>query len=316
MNLPAFPDVSASIIHSIIEHHDLGADTFKQLPEIGIFNAIYLLGHDVILRVPRNHPAFIAAARKEAVAVPIARQAGVRTPRLIAFDDRLELLPVPYSLYEYVEGQTLGLLELEPAATPDVWRELGQDLALLHSGVEKDGVSSQIGAPEDLPAPDLLVEQLASDGYFTNLEARWFFRWLDQLRPAVQAATPNRFLHGDIQTTNIMVGLDTLDYLALLDWGNAGWGDIAWDFAGIPLRCVPYMLEGYARVVLLADDESVEARILWRHLQLALFLLQREPQPQCSWAERPQAMFIEMMRFFLQEPDTEWQKLYPKTPFH
>lgn len=309
LNLPAFPDVSSTIIYSIIERHNLGVDNFSQLPEVGIFNAIYLLGKDVILRIPRNHPAFIAAAHKEAIAVPAARNAGVRTPYLIAFDDRLDLLPVPYSLYEYIEGRTLGLLELEPTATPEVWRELGHDLAVLHLGVKEDQLSSQVGTPEELPDPYSLVEQLAIDGYFTTVEARWFTTWLDRLTPVVQETVPKRFLHGDIQATNVMVKLATLDYQALLDWGNAGWGDVAWDFAGIPLRSVPFVLEGYRVVVPL--DENAEARILWRHLQLALFLLRREPQPQRAWAERPQAMFIEIMCFFLEGPDMLWRSYLP-----
>jgi len=309
VNLPAFPDVSATTIYSIIERHDLGVDTFSQLPEVGIFNAIYLLGNDVILRIPRNHPAFIAAARKEVVAVPAARKVGVRTPPLIAFDDSLELLPVPYSLYERIEGRTLGLLDLEPAATPQVWRELGHDLAMLHLGVKEDQLSSQVGTPEELPDPYDWVEQLATDGYFTNVEARWFTAWLDRLLPAIRVPIANCFLHGDIQATNVMVQLESLEYLALLDWGSAGWGDPAWDFAGVPLRAVPFMLEGYHSVVPSDEDESIEARILWRHLHLALFLLRREPQPQRSWAERPNAMMIEIMRFFLEEPGIRWKKL-------
>lgn len=36
---------------------------------------------------------------------------------------------------------------------------------------------------------------------------------------------------------------------------------VAWDFAGVPLRAVPYLLEGY-RAAALEADETVEARIL------------------------------------------------------
>ncbi len=309
MNLPAFPDVSATTIYSIIERHHLGVDTFRQLPEVGIFIAIYLLGNAVILRIPRNHPAFIAAARKEAVAVPAARKAGVRTPQLIAFDDSLELLPVPYSLYERIEGRTLGLLDLEPTATPQVWRELGHDLAMLHLGVKEDQLTSQVGTPEELPDPYVWVEQLATDGYFTHVEVRWFTAWLDRLLPASRAPIPTCFLHGDIQATNVMVRTEIFDYLAVLDWGSASWGDPAWDFAGVPLRVVPFMLEGYRRLVPSDENESVEARILSRHLHLALFLLRREPQPQRAWAECPNSMFIEIMRFFLEEPGIQWKKL-------
>jgi hypothetical protein len=103
-----------------------------------------------------------------------------------------------------------------------------------------------------------------------------------------------------------MVGAGTLEYLAVLDWGGSGWGDPAWDFAGVPLRVVPSMLEGYREVVQSGGDETVEARILWRHLQLALYLLRRDPQPGRSWAERPLGMLVDVTRFLLDDPGREW----------
>jgi aminoglycoside phosphotransferase (APT) family kinase protein len=311
VKLPDFPQVSTTTIKSIIKQHDLGVDTVQQLPEVGIFNAIYLLGDDFVLRIPRDHPDFVAAIRKEAIAAPAARSAGVRTPQLVAYDDTLALLSVPYTIYRRVQGQTLGLLGLEPTATPQVWRELGHDLAVLHMGVRDDELTRQVGTPEELPGPYFWVEQLATRGYFTHVEADWLTGWLDRLAPVTEVSIPQRFLHGDTQATNVMVRRETLDYVAVLDWGSSGWGDPAWDFAGIPLRVVPYLLEGYREVSPLDGDVGAEARILWRHLQLALFLLMREPQPKRSWAERPIAMFMDVTRFFLEEPGARWKKLLP-----
>jgi aminoglycoside phosphotransferase (APT) family kinase protein len=306
VKLPKMPPVSDETLRAIVERHGLEARRFSRLPEAGIFNAIYLLGDDYVLRVPREHPAFVAAARKEAVAVPLARQAGVRTPPIIAFDDSLELLPVPYTIYERVRGETLGLLDLEPTDTPEVWRELGRDLARLHWGVSEDGPAAGL-EPEPLPDPRPMPAELASTGYFTSMEARWLSAWLDRLAPAALAPVERRFRHGDIQTTNVMVRPGSLDYLALIDWGACGWGDAVEDFAGVPLRAVPSMLAGYRELAPLPGDDTAEARILWRHLQISLYLLSRPPQPGLSWAERPQAMFIEIMRFLLDPPEERWR---------
>jgi len=308
MKLPAFPKVSTKILHAIAERYELDARSFSRLPEVGIFNAIYALGSDVILRIPRNHPAFTAAARKEAVVVPAARAAGVRTPTLLTFDDTLELLPVPYTLYERVHGATLGLLDCEPADTPDVWREIGRDLALLHTRVADSGTLAEITG-NILPDPRRLLDEIAQAGYFTAMEGRWLMGWLDRLALAALAPIPRRFLHGDLQTTNVMVGVASLEYLALLDWGSAGWGDPAWDFAGVPLRAAPWLLAGYREVAPLDNDETAEARILWRHLQLALLNLRRGPLPQRSWAERPMTMLLEIMRFLIEAPGEPWASL-------
>jgi Ser/Thr protein kinase RdoA (MazF antagonist) len=133
---------------------------------------------------------------------------------------------------------------------------------------------------------------------------------LEVLAPAALAQVPERFLHGDVQATNVMVRPASREYLALIDWGGAGWGDPAHDLAGFPLRAVPWVLAGYREVAPKAD-KTMEARLLWRHLQLALFLLQRPPQPGRSWAERPVAMLLEILRFFLGDLGERWRGLAP-----
>ena len=309
-SLPDFPEVRTETLRSIAKRHGLDARAFSILPEVGVFNAIYLLGEDFILRVPRCHPAFVAAARKEAIAVPAARDAGVRTPRILTFDDSLELLPVPYTIYERVRCETLGLLDRDPADASGAWRELGSDLALLHTRVAPVGPVAGLKL-EEMPDPRPWPDELAADGHFTATEARWLSGWLERLAPAAVGPVPRRFLHGDSQATNVMVRAGSLDYVAVLDWGGSGWGDPAWDFAGVPLRVVPFMLEGYRVVAPLDGDETVEARILWRHLQLSLYLLRREPQPGRSWAERPLSMLLEVMRFLLDSPGARWSKWAP-----
>jgi hypothetical protein len=67
---------------------------------------------------------------------------------------------------------------------------------------------------------------------------------------------------------------------------------------------------GYREVAPLPEDEAAEARILWRHLQISLYLLGQPLQPGLSWAERPAAMLLEIMRFFLGTPGRPWTNLY------
>jgi aminoglycoside phosphotransferase (APT) family kinase protein len=309
-SLPDFPRVDGEILREISRRHGLDVEAAPPLPEVGVFNRIYPLGDDLVLRVPRDHPAFVAAARKESAAVPAARSAGVRTPRMVSFDDTGDLLPVPYSVYERVHGDTLGLLDLDPAGARGAWRDLGRDLARLHSGVPEDGPVTGLEL-EPMPDPRPWPDEIAAEGYFTSTEARWFSEWLNRLAPSALAPVRRRFLHGDTQATNVMVGAGTLEYLAVLDWGGSGWGDPAWDFAGVPLRVVPSMLEGYRDVAPPDGDETVEGRVLWRHLQLGLYLLRRDPQPGRSWAERPLGMLVDITRFLLDDPGEEWIRWTP-----
>ncbi len=309
MHLPDYPPMPPETLATIARRHGVSPDAITRLPEVGIFNAIFQMADDLVLRIPRHHPAFIAAAHREAVAVHAARSAEVRTPALVAFDDSLELLPVPFSVYERVRGENLGLLGLEPAQAAGAWRDLGRDLARLHSRTKPDGPVASLEG-ESLPDPRPWPAALERDGYLSASEARWLSNWLDRLAPATEGA-PRCFLHGDIQATNVMVTPGAHEYLALLDWGNAGWGDPAQDFAGVPLRAVPFMLEGYREISPVPGDETAEARILFKHLQIALYLARRGPQPGKSWAERPLGALLEVLRFFAAHPGGGWQELRP-----
>ena len=312
VELPDFPEVSADTLRMIAEQHHFRVHTFARLPSIGVFNAIYLLGEDLVLRLPRNDPWFVAAIKKEAIAVPLARAAGVATPCLVAFDDSCTLLPVPYAVYERVHGEPLEQLGLDPAATPAVYRTLGRELARLHAGVSPDGPVGRLGMP-NIPQgdPRPLPEQLAAEGYFSVVEARWLGQWIDRLAPILQEPRAMRFLHGDTQATNILVRPGSFEYLALIDWGGCGWGDPALDFSGMPLRAVPDVLAGYRELAALPDDESAEARILRYHLHFALVLMDNEPQPQRSWGERPLGYILDILRFLIEAPGARWEALRP-----
>lgn len=305
---PPFPDITDDVLHRIAEQHHLNVDGFKAMPQVGMVHKLYLMGEDLVIRFGRAHPRSIEIAEREALAVSVARGAGVRTPDLLVCDVSLELIPAAFTVYERIHGDTLGLLNLEPDETPAVWRELGRDLARLHAGSYEEDLTEQI-QHDHLPDPRAWPEQLAAAGYFTISEANWFSQWLDHLAPYASAPVRQSVTHGDTQATNIMIEPTTGSYLALIDWSNANWGDPTYDFGDSPIRTVPYVLDGYRQIRPLDNDETAEARILWRHLQLALNNMWSEPQPARSWAERPLSFLIDIMRFLLETQDKRWKDL-------
>jgi Phosphotransferase enzyme family len=123
-----------------------------------------------------------AALRREAVAIPAARRAGVHTPELVEIDDTCELLPCPFAIYRRVHGETLESLELSATAAAEVWRELGRELARLHA-VVPDGANRSMPPPGPLPDPRELVDAHAQAGWFTRTESRWLLKcWGHSLR--------------------------------------------------------------------------------------------------------------------------------------
>ena len=92
------------LIDAVFARHGVSGP-WEPLPSTGLANRVYATA-DVVLRVATDHPDGVVDARTESVAAPVARAAGVLTPRLIAFDDTRTLVDVPFSLWERVRGET------------------------------------------------------------------------------------------------------------------------------------------------------------------------------------------------------------------
>jgi hypothetical protein len=83
------------------------------------------------------------------------------------------------------------------------------------------------------------------------------------------------------------------------------------DLAVVPLRAVPFLLQGHRDLAPVDDGEHIEARIVWRHLLLTLWLVPRGPQPGFSWAERPLSILLDTIAFFAAQPPELWRGLGP-----
>ena len=295
---------------AIAAAHGIPNGPLEPVESIGIINSVYVLGDRFVLRVPRDHPGHIAQARREALAIPAAVDAGVSTPRLVGYDDSQEILPVPFLIVDRVNGRNAESLDTVPPEPRTAWRRLGTDVARLHV--------SAAPAPPGEPWPDEvrdaheLVELRAVDGWISPLEARRVHAWLDRLAPLV-GAPQMVFLHGDLQMSNVLLDPATRAYRALIDWGGARHGNAADDFAVVPLAAVGPMLEGY-REVRLAEPVTTEASILWRRIQLVLGLLSRGAAPGWAWAERPVGRLMDMLLYFDHVTGPPWRELGPPSP--
>lgn len=233
---------------------------WEVLPSTGVANHIFATS-DVVLRVPTEHPDGVADARTESVAAPVAHAAGVLTPRLIAFDDTQTLVNRPFSLWERVHGETLGLASLSPYQTANVWRGVGRELARLHLRVrECADPQGYLDDPERDQDIDAIVKRLVQAKKLNIATAAHVERLADELRPYMGTGTEIRFIHDDIHPMNIMCSADG-ELLAIIDWGDAGWGDPTLDFARIPFAAIRPALEGYKAEAFEALGESPEARI-------------------------------------------------------
>jgi aminoglycoside phosphotransferase (APT) family kinase protein len=241
---------------------------WQRLKATGVANRIYGT-HDIVLRIATDHDDAILDALTESIAAPVARQAGILTPRLIAFDNSRNLVDRPFSLWERVPGETLGLLSLCREVRERIWREVGQQIARLHVRVrscpdpkgylDKPGREVRLGS---------LLERFAASRHGSGDLVRKIEHLIWELSPFVSSCSgSNCFLHNDLHESNIMCS-NQGELLAVIDWGDAGWGDPTLDFAAVPFAFISAALDGYGSIEQLGNYP--EALIVWDHLQNAL----------------------------------------------
>jgi aminoglycoside phosphotransferase (APT) family kinase protein len=253
-------------VDEILTHHGCQGP-WQQLPATGVANRIYAT-QELVLRIAVEGEEALKDARTESVAAPVARAAGVLVPRLVAFDDSGAIVDRPYSLWERIHGETLGLFASDPTLCPQTWQAVGRQLALLHSRVQEcPDPNKWLDHPERDMDLEPRIAALAAASVIDRGRALELERATKALRPAVDGLLPERFLHNDVHVMNIMCSRNDV-LLALIDWGDGGWGDPALELAAVPQSVVPLVLQGYRSESQL--DEAAEARILWDKLSAAL----------------------------------------------
>jgi aminoglycoside phosphotransferase (APT) family kinase protein len=258
-------------VDTILSHHGLHGP-WQELPATGIANRIYATD-DLVLRVAVEGSEALNDARTESVAAPAARAAGVLVPWLIAFDESGTIVDRPYSLWERVRGETLGLFAPEPHSCPTTWQAVGRQLALLHNRVHDcPDPHGWLDRPERELHLDERIAALAATSAVDPALARQLERAAKELRASVDGPFPLRFLHNDVHAMNVMCARDGI-LLALIDWGDAGWGDPALELAQVPLDAVPFVLQGYELEAHL--DDAAEDRMLWDKLCKAVEHLEK-----------------------------------------
>jgi aminoglycoside phosphotransferase (APT) family kinase protein len=250
--------------------------SWEPLASTGVANWVYAT-RDVVLRVATDHPDAVPDARTESVAAPAAYSAGILTPRLLAFDDTLTIVDRPFSLWERIQGVTLGVALLADEARFAVWRSVGRELARLHRSVTACAdPQGYLETPGDQSDTDRLLATLV-DSRRLGVEAALDIA--DACRELQDASGPTQtaFTHGDVHRLNVMCD-PSGRLLALIDWVDAGWSDPMLDFSSMPLDAIPWAVAGYQHEGDEPLDAGSRARLGWARVISGLEHCVRHPE--------------------------------------
>lgn len=299
-----FPQLSEAQLRGIVERAGLRVDTIEPMHSTGVVHALWALDDRYVLRVPKNEAMCLGDLHAEVAAIPVARDVGVRTPRLVAFDPSGEIVDVPYVIVERVHGVDLASLAEDDPRLPGLYRQLGRQLAMLHTApIPPPHPWFRNPEPTDV---EPLLDQVIAAGLLGRTQAARLLAMVEDFDRAMVEDLGNEpprlgFLHGDIKLDNLMV--DMQGDLVLIDWGDAGIGDPALEFQSLPIAVVETVLADYLPLAG-RDDPTLERRIRRELIARAVADLRRAPLLGPSWYRPIATRLADLLLFATTDPNS------------
>jgi aminoglycoside phosphotransferase (APT) family kinase protein len=225
----------------------------ESVPSAGTDNALYRLGNDMVVRLPRR-PRTAETLEKERRWLPrLARLLPLAVPTPLAQGMPAEDYPFSWSVYRWLEGQTANVERITDPSK--LATDLAQFLAALQridtTGGPPPGEHNFFrGVPLALRDAQTraAIASLDSEIEVGALTAAW-----DTALQAPEWPRPPVWIHGDLDARNLLVEEGRLS--AVIDWGGLGVGDPACD-AMVAWKILSPETRDTFRTVLSVDDTT------------------------------------------------------------
>ncbi len=232
----------------------------ERVPSSGTDNALYRLGADMVVRLPRIHWAVGAVAKERRWLPRLAEHLPVAIPVPLAKGTPGEGYPWEWGVYPWLEGENPPL-DVHALADPDsLTADIAAFVNALHAVDLDDGPTASRGRPladvQDRMARAALRELEAAELIDFEAATR---AWENALEAPAWRGRPV-WVHGDLLPGNLLVRESRL--AAVIDWSLLGVGDPACDLIAA-WGVVPRELRAAFRAAIGVDGPTWERGRGW-----------------------------------------------------
>ena len=197
----------------------------RRVPSTGTVNAIYRLGDDLSVRLPRTK-RWHDVDHEVAVLERVRGTVDLAVPCAVAVGEPAHGYPWRWAVFEWIDGETWAVDRLHDPIRAA--RRLGEFILAVQGVDAAGGPRSSRGGRTATSAQDERLRQAASEaGHLLDVNA--FLAEWDRTRGARGWAGEPVWIHGDLLAPNLLVRDG--DVHAVIDWAGASVGDPARDLA-------------------------------------------------------------------------------------
>lgn len=211
-----------------------------KINDLGQHNDVLIVNDHLIFRFPKFEEGIKQLAIETAILEGIQGKVSLKIPNPIYKRIETSVVGKPFVGYEMIKGEPLWRETVSSITEETVLQKLATQIATFLKELHNISVEESIAV--SLPLVDTHEEWL---DFYKRIRAKLY----EFMRPNVKVAvtehferyldTPDNFAfaptlrHGDFGTVNLLYDEDTQSIAGVIDFGNAGLGDPAVDFAGI-----------------------------------------------------------------------------------
>ena len=202
------------------QHPQWAEVSIERVPSAGTDNAIYRLGDDLAVRLPRIHWSVDNVAKEQKWLPVLAPHLPLAVPLPVAVGEPEEAFPYPWGVVQWLPGELATIDRLDDPV------QAALDLAAFVRALQS--IDSTGGPKHHRGLPIRLADEMVRTGIAGvrgEIDGDAVIEVWDRVVTAPDYDGPPVWFHGDLSYLNLLARDGKLT--AVIDWGSCGVGDPA-----------------------------------------------------------------------------------------